>query len=63
MVNVMNRRATLLAEGGSWQMEREFQELAHWTKNVTPQELTLFNADPAGDHYYKGLYLRLPHDK
>ena len=64
MVNVMNRRATLLADGGSWprNSERDFQELVRWTKNVTPEELALFN-DPVGDHPYKKMYLRLPHDE
>ena len=65
MVAVMNCRATSLAEGGSWPpaMERDFQDLALWTKNVSPQELALFNADTDGNHHYKRLYLRLPHDE
>ncbi|KAG0643724.1 hypothetical protein HOY80DRAFT_1133629 [Tuber brumale] len=62
MVRVMNCRASLMAEAeGLWKMEQDYQELARWTKNVTPQYLALFNADSIGNMHYNRLYLRLPH--
>jgi len=57
MIQVMNSRATRIANGGREdQLQAEFNELLNWTRNATPENLELFNADDDTTSPQKRLY-------
>lgn len=60
----MNIRATTLSDKGAvvWTQEAEFNQLIHWTRQATPEDLEEFARDSIGNTEGKRLYLRLKHE-
>ncbi|PUU74052.1 hypothetical protein B9Z19DRAFT_487094 [Tuber borchii] len=57
MIEVMNCRATRIANGGREdQWRAQFNELLQWTRTATPEEISSFNANYSRFPYQKGLF-------
>jgi len=58
----MNRRAARITNGGrEGQMQGEFNELVLWTRNVTSENIVIFNVDRIGNTHHKHLvFLSVP---